>query len=1200
MSRRAWPPYQPPAPTRANLAELGEPEIDATLARVARSKDGAATDTEDDDPERTGTFSVGSATSEGQRFRILRPHARGGFGAVFLALDGELRREVALKQILEKHADDRISRQRFIAEAEITGGLEHPGVVPVYGLGTDAGGRPYYAMRFIKGDSLKDAIARFHEDEALKAGPGRRSLELRKLLRRFTDVCNAIDYAHSRGVIHRDIKPANIIVGKHGETLVVDWGLAKAIGRADPSVGEQTIAPSSSGSAETLPGSALGTPAYMSPEQARGDLDRLGPRSDVYGLGATLYCLLTGKPPFDGDDIGAILRSAQAGEFPALRQLDPTIDRALEAICKKAMALQPADRYASPKVLADDLERWMADEPVTAWREPLSRRGRRWARRNRTAVTAALVALVAGLVGLGAVATVQTRANGELRAANTEVKRVNSDLAAEKARVQERYDLAMDAIQTFHTGVSEDFLLKEEKFKDLRDRLLKSASDFYGKLGALLKGRSDMASRRALGKANFELAELTTKVGRTEAALAAHQQVLKYRQAMAAEPGADDESRAEVGRSLLAVGEQQEEIGKTAEAEASYAEARRTLIAVADSQPGVAVYRADLATAESRLGWLYSKTGQLDEALRLLERCRDARAKRVEANPNVDEFQTGLASIHNNIGFVLVQTGRPAAALESYSKAMAIQQRLADANPGVTRFQNDLARTHTNTGHLMRNTGKTVASLESHSKAAAIQQKLADANPNVSLFQSDLAISHNSIGNIHRDTGKTMASLESHGKALVIQQRLADANPSVTRFQRELAWTHNAIGLLLRDLSEPAAALASYGKALAIQQKLADAYPTVTRFQNDLAISHTDSGELLRQTGESAAALSSFRKALEIQQKLVDANPSVTGFRRELATIHNSIGNLLRDTGEPQAALASHGRALAIQQKLVDVNPSVTSFQNALAWSHKSIGGLLRDTGKPAAALESFGKALAIQQKLVDANPSVTGFQSALAEFLLSTGFLLARIGRLNEAFDLYVREEAIRKALLDKNPTLPDYQNGLTSCQTNMAEVLIRTGRLAEARPMCDRAIATLEALVRGHPEILYYRGVLAEILLRDGQVRAGQGDPVGAARAWARSLSIYDGMRSLTGEQMFFRACCHACLSGLAGAPGSSISADVKPVEADLAMQWLRRDVAAGYRSFEAFRNESGLNPIRSRPDFRLLMLDLAFPAEPFVRGD
>ena len=160
-----------------------------------------------------------------------------------MALDAELHREVALKQILDKHADDPVSRQRFVAEAEITGGLEHPGVVPVYGLGTYGDGRPYYAMRFIQGDSLKEAIERFHEDEALRGRPRPPVLELRKLLRRFTDVCNAIDYAHSRGVLHRDIKPANIIVGKHGETLVVDWGLAKATGRGDPSVGEQTIVP---------------------------------------------------------------------------------------------------------------------------------------------------------------------------------------------------------------------------------------------------------------------------------------------------------------------------------------------------------------------------------------------------------------------------------------------------------------------------------------------------------------------------------------------------------------------------------------------------------------------------------------------------------------------------------------------------------------------------------------------------------------------------------------------------------------------------------------------------------------------------------------------------------------------------------------------------------------------------------------------
>jgi hypothetical protein len=149
--------------TRDSLAELGDPEVEATLGHVSSghgsTEDGPA------DADRTASYAVGTATSDGQRFRVLRPHARGGLGAVFVALDSELNREVALKQILDRHADDPVSRTRFLLEAEVTGGLEHPGVVPVYGLGTYGDGRPYYAMRFIRGDSLKEAIDRFHADE---------------------------------------------------------------------------------------------------------------------------------------------------------------------------------------------------------------------------------------------------------------------------------------------------------------------------------------------------------------------------------------------------------------------------------------------------------------------------------------------------------------------------------------------------------------------------------------------------------------------------------------------------------------------------------------------------------------------------------------------------------------------------------------------------------------------------------------------------------------------------------------------------------------------------------------------------------------------------------------------------------------------------------------------------------------------------
>ena len=371
-------------------------------------------------PDSMATKSYAAADAPGLRYRILRPHAKGGLGEVFVAEDTELNREVALKEIQTQHAGHESSRGRFVLEAEITGGLEHPGIVPVYGLGTYADGRPFYAMRFIRGDNLKEAIGRFHKssttdrtDNTDKRNAGVlpsvssvqsvvqfSSLEFRQLLGRFVDVCNAIAYAHSRGVLHRDLKPGNIMLGKYGETLVVDWGLAKVVGTKKPGVSEkpgfsatadEPTLQLASGSdyAATVAGSAIGTPAYMSPEQAAGKIADLGPATDVYSLGATLHTILTNRPPVEGNDTGEVLRKVQAGEIRLAARTESAIyPRALEAICQKAMALRPDDRYATPLALADDIEHWLADEPVSAWPEPMTVKLRRFVTRHRVMVTA--------------------------------------------------------------------------------------------------------------------------------------------------------------------------------------------------------------------------------------------------------------------------------------------------------------------------------------------------------------------------------------------------------------------------------------------------------------------------------------------------------------------------------------------------------------------------------------------------------------------------------------------------------------------------------------------------------------------------------------------------------------------------------------------------------------------------------------------
>jgi serine/threonine protein kinase/transposase len=379
------------AKVRASLAALVDADIQSSLAQSR------------DDAHELSSSAARVGTPSGVRFRRLREHDRGNLGVVYVAHDEELHREVALKEIKEDLARHQHSRARFVREAEITGHLQHPGVVPIYGLGAYADGQPFYAMRFIHGETLHEAIKRFHAADERRRDPGERSLALRELLTRFIGVCNAVAYAHARGVIHRDLKPANVMIGEFGETLILDWGLARLLDKEDPDAttpAVPVVLSDGMGSTLTELGQVVGTPAYMSPEQALGKHDEVGPSSDVFSLGAILYTVLTGEAPYTGD-ASEVLSQAKCCEVQPARQRKGSVARALEAVCAKAMAASAKDRYSAAKALADEVQRWLADEPVGAYREPLSDRVRRWGKRNRTLVSVGVALLLASLVGLG-------------------------------------------------------------------------------------------------------------------------------------------------------------------------------------------------------------------------------------------------------------------------------------------------------------------------------------------------------------------------------------------------------------------------------------------------------------------------------------------------------------------------------------------------------------------------------------------------------------------------------------------------------------------------------------------------------------------------------------------------------------------------------------------------------------------------------
>jgi len=320
-----------------------------------------------------------SGTGEYGIHRVLRVHQRGGMGRILVGYDQYLKREVAIKELHPDVAEDESIVRRFIGEAEITAQLEHPGVVPIHRIGQGGDGLPYYTMKMIKGDTLQDAIKAYHRNPC--------KLELRNLVRRLVSVSKTIAFAHSKGVIHRDLKPANIMLGEHGETLVMDWGLAKPYNQGVEDTYISIIHQTKQTRPDlTMVGAIVGTPAFMSPEQANADDHVVGPLSDVFSLGTVLYYLLAGQTAFSGRSTQEVLSKVRACNPIPPSQVKSNVPHGLEAICLKTMGKLPEDRYQGATEFADDLCRWLDDEPISAEKDSIIAKIRRWTLQYRSVI----------------------------------------------------------------------------------------------------------------------------------------------------------------------------------------------------------------------------------------------------------------------------------------------------------------------------------------------------------------------------------------------------------------------------------------------------------------------------------------------------------------------------------------------------------------------------------------------------------------------------------------------------------------------------------------------------------------------------------------------------------------------------------------------------------------------------------------------
>lgn len=730
-------------------------------------------------------------------FELLEEIGRGGMGVVYRAYQPAADRTVALKVIrrdrlegLEQNSQTS-AIDRFRQEAQAAGRLQHDHIVTVFDVG-EVDGSQFFSMRYVQGQSLAEIIRK-------------QPLQSRRAAAYLEPVSRAVATAHAAGILHRDLKPHNILVDTLTDrALVADFGLAKL---AD--VGDEL----------TRVGEVMGTPAYMSPEQAR-DTSQVTLASDVYSLGATLYCLITGRPPFQAATTVDTLRQVIDEQPISPRELNPSIDRDLDTIALKCLEKDPQRRYSSCDHLADELQRYLNREPIHA--RPVGMAGRTW----RWCIRNPVIATLVGLTGTFLVLALLATGVGYIKA------------TAEQQKGDRNLQEALNAIDRFYSLVSEHELLNKPGLQSLRRDLLQDALRYYQRFE--VDYRDNPSVRDRLAETWFRIGEIHKLIGSPENALAAYKIARVKLDELWKERPHDLEILRTYGRTLNATGQMLQDLGKLDEAESAYTEAIDVRRSLADLTPQSPEFQRTLANTIMNLGLLKKDQDNLEAAEQRFRSAQQLRESLIAEYPDNlrlrRDFGLGCYSFAQlKLAPEELTEEQWRSARQDLENSVAAFQHVAQQDPKDQSIRLRLAVSHRVLADVLRHKQMLQEARLENDRAQSVIEPLARANPDVTVYQVTLAELYTDRGWLEKDIGNHGEAIDLFERAVAFFEPFVDQNSGSPEYRHELAVSMQAAAECEFALGDTEAARTWRTKSREHLRWLTREYPENKYYQSELA-----------------------------------------------------------------------------------------------------------------------------------------------------------------------------------------------------------------------------------------------------------------------------------------------------------------------------------------------------------------------------